>query len=82
MTYGSGFALESNTIPEFIKQAETKKKELLGIPFPIFCMLSKRHRTTRENKCQYHGVKNEEESNEKINAYLQYIYPTQYGECY
>ena len=30
-TYGSGVALESDTIPEFIKHAESKKKELVGI---------------------------------------------------
>ena len=35
MTYGSGVALESNTIPKFIKQAETKEKELLGIHCPF-----------------------------------------------
>ena len=31
MTYGSGVALESDTIPEFIKVAENKKQELLGV---------------------------------------------------
>ena len=68
MTYGSRAALESDTIPEFIKQVETKKKELLGIRCSFFLCFQKRHRTTRANKCQYHGVRNEEELNEKINA--------------
>ena len=68
MTYGSGVALESNTIPKFIKQAETKKKELLGIHCPFFGCFQKGHGTTRVNKCQCHGVINEEELNEKINA--------------
>ena len=34
-TYGSGVALESDTIPEFIKQVKIKKKELLCIHCPF-----------------------------------------------
>ena len=60
MTHGSEFALESDTIPKVIKQAKNKKKELLGIHCPFFGCYQKEHKTTRANKCQYHGVRNEE----------------------
>ena len=61
VTYGSGVALESSTIPELIKEDGTKKKELLGIHYHFLCF-QKGDRTKRENKCQYHGVRNEEEN--------------------
>ena len=49
MTYGSEFALESNTIPKVIKEAENKKKELLDIHCPFFGYFQKEHKTAREN---------------------------------
>ena len=35
MTYDAGVALESDTILSFVKEAENKKKTLLGIKFPF-----------------------------------------------
>ena len=81
-TYGSGVALDSDSIPEFVKEAEERKKELLGIQCPFYGCFVKNHKTTKAKKCQYYGVKNKEELNIKITAYLQNIYPAQYGECY
>ena len=69
--YGAGVALESDTIPSFIKKAKDKKKILLGIKFPFYGCFIKGHVTTKAKKCQYHSTKNEEELNEQINTYLQ-----------
>ena len=82
-TYGGGVALECDSIPRYIHEAEERKKELLGKNRCTFygCFI-KGHLTTKAKKCQYHGVKNKEELNERINAYLKNIYPEQYGECY
>ena len=70
-------------IPRYIHEAEERKKEMLGKNRCTFygCFI-KGHLTTKEKKCQYHDVKNKEELNERINAYLKNIYPEQYGECY
>ena len=81
-TYGSGVALDSDSIPEFAKEAEDRKKELLGIQCPFYGCFVKKHKTTKAKKWQYYGIKNKEELNTKINAYLQKNYPAQYGECY
>ena len=81
-TYGSGVAIESYSIPEFVKETEERKKELLGIQCLFYGCFVKEHKTTKAKKCQYHGVKNKEELNVKINAYLQKHYQEQYGECY
>ena len=81
-TYGSGVALDSDSIPEFVKEAEERKKELLGIHCPFYGCFVKNHKTTKAKKCQYYGVKNKEELNIRITAYLKNIYPAQYGECY
>ena len=35
MTYDAGVVLESDTILSFVKEAEDKKKTLLGIKFPF-----------------------------------------------
>ena len=72
-TYGSGVAIESDSIPEFVKEAEERKKELLGIQCSFYGYFVKAHKTTKAKKYQYHGVKNKEELNIKINAYLQKI---------
>ena len=46
-TYGSGVALESDSIPEFVKEAEEEKKELLGIQCPFYGCFVKGHKTTK-----------------------------------
>ena len=70
-TYRCGVALDSDSIPEFVKEAEERKKELLGIQCPFYGCFVKGHKTTKAKKCQYRGVRNKEELNVKINAYLQ-----------
>ena len=39
MTYGTGVALESETIPSSINEADAKKKILLGIKYPFMDFL-------------------------------------------
>ena len=56
-TYGSGVVLESDSIPEFVKEAEERKKELLGIQFPFYGCFVKNHKTTKAKKCQYLKIK-------------------------
>ena len=44
--YRFGVALESDTIPNWIKDVETKKKEILKIGYPFFRCFVKGHKTT------------------------------------
>ena len=83
MTYGAGVALSMDTYPDFIREKETQKKELLNVQCPWFGCFTKGHVSTKAKKCQYHGYyKNDQELQQKIHAYLKPIYPSHYGECY
>ena len=83
MTYGAGVALSMDTYPDFIREKETQKKELLNVQCPWFGCFTKGHVSTKAKKCQYHGFyKNDQELQQKIHVYLKPIYPSHYGECY
>ena len=49
-TYGSGVALESDSILEFVKEGEERKRELLGIKCPFYGCFVKGHKTTKAKK--------------------------------
>ena len=82
MTYGAGVAIEcTDTFPSHIKLAEDNKKKLLSVKCPFYGCFVKRHVTNRAKKCQYYSCHDDEEIKDRMNTYLQKIYPTYNGEC-
>ena len=83
MTYGAGVDLSIDTYPNFIREKESQKKELLNVQYPWFGCFTKGHVSMKAKKYQYHGYYgNENELQQEIHAYLKLLYPSQYGECY
>ena len=82
VTYGARTALDTDTFPEYIKQAEKEKKKVAKVICPFYGCMIKGHLTTGSKKCLYHRMPSKQEMNDKMHAYLQPLYLTQYGECH
>ena len=81
MTYKFGVALDSNMVPDYIRVAENKKKELLKVTCPILCCIVKGHVTNGTKNCRYNVTKKLGQLNSTVNDYLAKLYPENYGEC-
>ena len=79
MNHGVGVALKANLIPDWMKYVEMKKKTNPKT-CPFYGCLGK-YVTTKAKGCNYNGIKNDDELNDRIQAYLEEIYPVHYGEC-
>ena len=82
MTYKSGVALDANTISDYIREAENKKKEVLKVNCPFCCCFIKGRITTGAKKYRYNGSKNIEQLDATVNNYQAKNYLEHYGECY
>ena len=72
-----------NTYPDFIREKETQKRELINVQYLWFGCFTKGHVSTKAKECQYHGFyKHDQELQQQNYAYLKPIYPSHYGECY
>ena len=80
--YGTGTALDTDTFPEYTKQAEKEKKKVAKVICPLYGCIVKGHVTTGSKRCVYHQMPSKQETNDKMHAHLQPLYLTHYGECY
>ena len=79
MNHGVGVALKVNLIPDWMKHVEMKKTTNTKT-CPFYGCLGK-YVITKTKGCNYNGIKNDDELNDRIQAYLEEIYPAHYGEC-
>ena len=82
MTYGSRVAIDMNIIYEYIRKAETVKKDLLKIKYLWFGCFVKSHMTTGSKNYLFKWIKVRAELNNRSNHYISKINPSHYGECY
>ena len=69
MTYKSGVALDCDTIPDYIKEAEVDGGDIESI-VPFYGCFVKGHITSGAKKCRYRGLKNLGQLNAAVNDYL------------
>ena len=82
VTYGAGTALNTDTSPEYTKQAEKEKKKVAKVICPFYGCMIKGHLTTDSKKRVYYWMPSKQEMNDKMHSYLQPLYSMHYGECY
>ena len=57
VTCQSGYALDSNDVPDYMRVEEMKKKVLFKVSCPFYGCFVKGHITNGAKKCRYNGVK-------------------------